>query len=133
MLSVPEAPGAFQGKGALETYSMHLMGAGQMPGWPPAWSSNITSRLASSVQCPDSACVCRVTGPLGTRSVRHVGAGLNLTVACTTDGAVWQMGTTTAATRGYSAPWEGCSTPVQASCPLCPLKFYPEAMNADSR
>ena len=63
----------------------------------------------------------RVGGELGARSVRHVGAGLNLTVACTTDGAVWQMGTTTASTKGYSAPWEGCSNPVQARWALlCP-------------
>ena len=60
-----------------------------------------------------SSCLCRVGGELAERSVRHVGAGLNLTVACTTDGAVWQMGTTTASTKGVSAPWEGCSSPVQ--------------------
>ena len=63
---------------------------------------------------------CRVGGELSSRSVRHVGAGLNLTVACTTDGAVWQMGTTTASTKGYSAPWEGCSNPTQV-LPGCSL------------
>ncbi len=42
--------------------------------------------------------------------VRHVAAGLHLTVAVTTGGRVFQMGCT-GATPGKHCPWEGAAAP----------------------
>lgn len=54
-------------------------------------------------------------GALAGRPVRQVAAGLNLTLAVTVDGCVWQMGKTAPSHKGSSPPWEGCSSPVQVS------------------
>lgn len=52
----------------------------------------------------------RVRGALEGRAVRHVAAGLHLTVAVTTGGRVFQMGVTGAST-GKGCPWEGAVLP----------------------
>lgn len=53
----------------------------------------------------------KVSGALESRLVRCVSAGLNLTVACTTNGLVYQMGSTGAAPCKVPTPWEGATTP----------------------
>lgn len=50
--------------------------------------------------------------------VRQVAAGLNLTVALTTDGRVYQMGDMGLQAK---APWEGCSLPTQVCVALLEL------------
>ena len=49
--------------------------------------------------------------------MRQVECGLNLTVALTTDGRIWQMGETGA--PGHKlAPWEGAREPQQVTSTL---------------
>jgi len=55
---------------------------------------------------------CRVAGALESLGVRQVECGLNLTVALTVDGRVWQMGETGAASDKH-ATWERALAPVQ--------------------
>lgn len=55
---------------------------------------------------------CRVAGALECLGVRQVECGLNLTVALTVDGRVWQMGETGAASD-RNAIWERALAPVQ--------------------
>ena len=60
---------------------------------------------------------CRVAGALAGLGVRQVECGLNLTVALTADGRVWQMGQT-CAPADSRAPWERAYIPVQAGAHL---------------
>ena len=53
-----------------------------------------------------------MAGALDSLGVRQVECGLNLTVALTVDGRVWQMGETGAA-ADKQAPWERARLPVQ--------------------
>lgn len=73
--------------------------------------------LAAVPPCPASADPAlsrpfphRVSGALEGKSVRHVAAGLHLTVAVTTGGRVFQMGATGASAAKH-CPWEGATTP----------------------
>ncbi|KAK9794046.1 hypothetical protein WJX73_005382 [Symbiochloris irregularis] len=90
-----------------------------------------TPRVAGKPVKPDSSSAClghggvggcclpmRVDDRLKGLSVKQVAAGLNLTVALTSDGSVWQMGKTGAQCKGPSPPWEGCNTPNQVQGPL---------------
>ena len=54
----------------------------------------------------------RVEGALQGLAVRQVECGLNLTVALTTDGRIWQMGETGAPGTKHT-PWEGAREPQQ--------------------
>lgn len=47
-------------------------------------------------------------------AVRQVECGLNLTVALTTDGRIWQMGETGAPGNKHT-PWEGAKEPQQVA------------------
>ncbi|CAL8464600.1 g4135 [Coccomyxa elongata] len=58
----------------------------------------------------------RVEGSLQGLAVRQVECGLNLTVALTTDGRIWQMGETGAPGNKHT-PWEGAKEPQQVSIP----------------
>ena len=53
-----------------------------------------------------------MAGALDGLGVRQVECGLNLTVALTVDGRVWQMGETGAASE-RQAPWDRALAPVQ--------------------
>lgn len=53
---------------------------------------------------------------LETKNVKAVACGLNLTVALTKDGAVYQMGTTAA--EDAHVPWEGATVPTRVEGPL---------------
>lgn len=63
----------------------------------------------------------RVEGPLGFKSVKQVACGLNLTLALTQDGEVYQMGTTGA--EAAQVPWERALLPVRVEGPLRRLKI----------
>lgn len=54
----------------------------------------------------------RVLGELEHLRVRQVAAGLNLTLALTTDGKVYQMGETGVASK---CRWDGCNVPEQVT------------------
>ncbi|BDA49523.1 probable E3 ubiquitin-protein ligase HERC2 at N-terminal half [Coccomyxa sp. Obi] len=58
----------------------------------------------------------RVEGALQGLAVRQVDCGLNLTVALTTDGRIWQMGETGSPGNKHT-PWEGAREPQQVSIP----------------
>lgn len=53
----------------------------------------------------------KVRGALLGCPVRFVATGLNLTVVCTTNGLVYQMGATGASPAKNSSPWEGATRP----------------------
>ncbi len=63
---------------------------------------------------------CRVGGALEGVPVRQVECGLDLTLALSTDGRVWQMGES-GAPPDRRCPWEGAHSPEQAiTPPACP-------------
>lgn len=57
---------------------------------------------------------CRVGGQLQGLGVRQAECGLNLTVALSMDGRLWQMGAT-GAPPDKRAPWEGARSPEQVT------------------
>lgn len=63
----------------------------------------------------------RVSGDLESEDVCKVSCGLNLTVALTTKGYVFQMGETGAQDQHY--PWEGAKSPVRVEGPLKKVNF----------
>ena len=72
----------------------------------------------------------RVAAALECLGVRQVECGLNLTVALTVDGRVWQMGETGAALDKL-ALWEHALVPVQVSCCYPQAKYTLQAVQGN--